>query len=73
MKVANKGYFRGKKLWRHFSKAKMEECIQTNLNFFNKLGMVIPWSVIYFMEMSALISHKIASQGSLRGRKNPKN
>ena len=49
MKVANKGYFRGKKLWRHFSKTKMEECIQTNLNFFNKLGMVIPCSVIYFM------------------------
>ena len=38
-------------------------------NVFNKLEITIPCSAIYFLEVGARVSLKVASKGSRKGKK----
>ena len=78
LKVATKGSFRGKKLWKFrflgcFSKEKTEECDQKVWNVFDQFGITAPCSASSFLEVGARVSLKVATKGSLRGKKTLKN
>ena len=67
-----------KKLWKFgflgcFSKAKTEECDQKNWDFSDKVGMIMVVSVTYFLEKSAHVSLKVATDDSFRDKKTMKN
>lgn len=47
----------------------MEEYDQKDWVFSDKFGITIPCSVAYFMEVGARISLKVATKGSVRGKK----
>ena len=49
----------------------MVECHQKDLSVSDKLGTFIPCLISYFPEMSARVSHKVATKGSVRGKKKP--
>ena len=51
------------------SKAKTEECDQKNLDVFNQFRIAIPCSATYFLEVRAHVPLKVATKGSLRGKK----
>ena len=75
MKVSNKGFFRVKITWKFslfedFSKTK--ESHQSNPSVSDKLGMVIPCSVTYFLEESPLIPQEVAIKSSFRAKKSLK-
>ena len=74
MKVANKGFFRRKNpqsltFLRFFSKAKTEECDQSNLSVSYKLGIAILCLATYVLEVSTNILFKVATKGSFSGKK----
>ena len=74
LKVATKGSFRGKKLWRFrflgsVSKAKTEECDQKVLFFFDKLSMLMFCFNTYFLEFSAHVSLKVTTKDHFRRKK----
>ena len=74
LKVATKGFLRVKKLWKLrflgcFSKAKSEECNQNVWNVFYQFGITIPCSATYFLEAGARVLLKVATKGSVRGKK----
>ena len=77
LKVASRVSLRGKKLWKFrfldcFSKGKTEECDPNVWNIFNQFGITIPCSATYFLEVGARVSLKVATKGSLRGKKSAK-
>ena len=57
----------------YYSKAKTEECNQNNLCFSDDFGRFIPWTTTYFLEVSARVSAKVATNGSFRGKRTSKN
>ena len=74
LKVATKGSVRGKKLWkfRHlgpFSKGKTEESDKKLWTVFDAFGISIPSVAANFLEVGACVSLKLATKGSLRGKK----
>ena len=77
LKLATKGYFRGKKtleISRKFtylgssSKGKTEECDQRNWSFSDKSGITIPHWTTYFLEVGSRVSLKVATKGCLRSK-----
>ena len=76
-KLATKDCFRGKKklnlaFLRLFFKVKTVECDQKVLSFSDESQMLIPFSAIYFLEVSARVSLKVATKSSFTGKKSPK-
>ena len=55
-----------------FSKAKTKECDQKLWNVFNQFGIIIPCSATDFVEVGASVSLKVATKGSIRGKKTMK-
>ena len=51
----------------------MEECNQKVWNIFDKFGITIPCSHIYFLEVGARLLLKVATKGFIRGKKNSEN
>ena len=68
-KVATKGSFNRQKnlknlhFWGYFPNAETVDCVHNNLNVFDKFGTFIPSSASYFLEVSAHLSHKVATEG----------
>ena len=74
LKLAIKGFLRGKKLWKFtfsgcFSKAKTEECNQKVWDVFDQIGVGKPCSTTYFLEVGVCVSLKLATKGFLRAKK----
>ena len=76
-KVATNCSFRGKRI----SKISIFEAIilkqnegvcQRNLYFCTDFGMFMPWTTTYFLEVSARVSSKIATNCSFRGKRTSK-
>ena len=71
LKVATKGYFRGKKLrefrfYRFFLKQKRKSVTKKLEVFFDKSGMLMPYSDTYILKLSALVSLKVATKEGIR-------
>ena len=47
----------------------MKECNQKVWKVFHQFGITIPCSAIYFLEVGAHVSLKVATKGCLRGKK----
>ena len=78
LKVATKGSISGKKnlkiyIFRLFLKEKTEKSDQKVGNVFDQFGIAIPCLATYFLKVSARLSLKVATKGSIRGRKNSEN
>ena len=77
LKTASKDYFRRKKVQQFsiviaFFWAKTEECDQKDWAAFDHFGIIIPiitCSPTQFLEVGARVSMKVATKGSLRGKK----
>ena len=75
LKVVTKGSIRDKKLGKFrvlgwFGKAKTEECDIKVWHVFDEFGITIPCSATSFLEFGARILLKVATEGSIRGKKN---
>ena len=71
LKVATKGHFRGKKLrefrfYRFFLKQKRKSVTKKLEVFFDKSGMLMPYSDKYILKLSALVSLKVATKEGIR-------
>ena len=78
LKVVTKGSIRGKKtlkiqIFRLFSNVKTEDCDQKFWNIFDQFAITIPCSDTCFLEVGARLSLKVATKGSIRGKKNSEN
>ena len=51
----------------------MEECDEKVWNAFNQFDITVPYSITYFLEVGACVSLKVATEGSLRGKKYSEN
>ena len=74
LKVATKVSIRGKKLQKFricgcFSITKTEEWDQKVCNLFYQFGISLSCSATYFLEVGARVSMKLATKGSIRGKK----
>ena len=54
--------------WRYYSKAKKDECNQSNLSFLDGFNRFIPWTTGYFLDAYASVSLKLTTSGSIRGK-----
>ena len=77
LKVTTDNSFGHKKPWKFrfwgcFSKAKTEKCDQNDWYVLDQFGITIPCSTTYFLEVGARLSLKVATKGSLRGKKTEK-
>ena len=73
LKVATDDLLEIKKLWKLrflgcFSKAKMEECDQKDWNISDKFAVIMPDSDKDFLEVSAHVSLKVATDNSFRDK-----
>ena len=50
----------------------MEKCDQNDWYVLDQFGITIPCSTTYFLEVGARLSLKVATKGSLRGKKTEK-
>ena len=71
LKVATKKYFRGKNLrefrfYRFFLKQKRKSVTKKLEVFFDKSGMLMPYSDKYILKLSALVSLKVATKEGIR-------
>ena len=51
----------------------MEECDQNVWNVFDQIGITLPRSARYFLEVGARVPLKVAIKGSRRGKENSEN
>ena len=70
LKVATTNSFRDKKSMKiylgHLSKAKTEECDQTDQSFCDKIGMLLALPDAFFLEVSAHVALKVATKDYFR-------
>ena len=59
-------------IFRLFLKEKTEKSDQKVGNVFDQFGIAIPCSATYFLKVSARLSLKVATKGSISGKKNLK-
>ena len=69
LKVATKGYFRGKKVWwkfrflGYFSISKTEERNRKDFRFYDRFGIFMHGLDTSFLEVSAHVSMKVVTKG----------
>ena len=51
----------------------MEKCDQKVGNIFDRFDIATPCSAIYFLEVGACVSYKVATKQSIRGKRNSQN
>ena len=61
--------FKNYHFWSYYCKTKTEEYNQRNLNFYAVFAMLISWTTTGFLDVSALVSSKVATNGSFRGKR----